>query len=102
MLWLMPKRSESIPEEYAEYRQVLAHAVGARIRTRRLDLNLSQELVRARMELENAYVSAGQFSRIEAGESLPSIVDVIALVKVLQVSCSWLLFGDEESRKDPA
>lgn len=96
MLWRMPRRSEGIPEEFVAYKAALRSAIGARIRTRRLELDLSQEVLRARMELENAYISSGQMSRIETGESLPTLIDLIALIKVLQVSCNWLLFGDED------
>ena len=97
MLSPMPKRSEGVPEEYAEYRQALAGAIGGRIRARRLQLKLSQESVRVQMELEHVYVSRAQFSRVEIGESLPNAAEIIALVKVLQISCSWLLWGNEES-----
>ena len=92
----MPKRSEGLPEEYATYIQTLASAIGARIRARRRQLKLSQESMRAQMELANVYVSRTEFSRIEAGESLPNAAEIIALVEVLHVSCSWLLFGNEE------
>lgn len=92
----MPKRSEGVPNEYADYKYTLGSAIGTRIRERRLALQLTQDVVRARMELENTYVSRTQFSRIESGESVPNAVEIIALVKVLQMSCSWLLFGDEE------
>ena len=91
----MPKRSEGLPPDYAAHRQALGRTIGGRIRARRLQRELSQERVRAQMELEQVYVSRAQFSRIEAGESLPNAAELIALVKVLQVSCHWLLFGDE-------
>jgi transcriptional regulator with XRE-family HTH domain len=93
----MPKRSEGLPEAYAEYERTLASAIGARIRERRRQLKLSQESVRAQMELQNVYVSRTQYSRIETGESLPNAAEIIAFVKVLQVSCHWLLRGYEES-----
>lgn len=89
----MPKRSEGVPEEYAQYRQALARAIGMRIRNRRRELDLGQEQVRAQMELENVYVSRAYFSRLERGEAVPDAAEVIALIKVLQVSCTWLLYG---------
>ena len=91
----MPKRSEGVPEEYADSRRALGSAIGGRIRTRRRQLDLSQDRLRAQMELENVYISRTQFSRIEAGESLPDAAEIIALVHVLQVSYSWLLLGEE-------
>lgn len=92
----MPRRGEGIPEDYEAYKQAAGSAIGARIRLRRTQLGMSQESVRAQMELENVYLSRAQFSRIEIGVSLPDAVEIIALVKVLQISCSWLLFGDTE------
>ena len=57
---------------------------------------MSHDCVRIQMELENVSVSRTQFSRIESGERLPDAAEIIALVHVLQISCMWLLFGDEE------
>ena len=93
----MPRRTEDLPEEYAAYSRALARAIGNRIRQRRRQRGLSQERLRAQMELESVYVSRTQFSRIEIGESLPNAAELIALVKVLHVSCDWLLFADEET-----
>ena len=92
----MPKRSEGVPEEYADSRRALGSTIGGRIRARRRQLDLSQDRLRAQMELENVYISRTQFSRIEAGESLPDAAEIIALAKVLQVSCHWLLGTHEE------
>ncbi len=93
----MPRRTEDLPEEYAAYTRTLAVAIGDRIRQRRRQLHLSQESVRAQMELESVHVSRTQFSRFEMGERLPSAAEIVALVKVLHVSCSWLLVGDGEA-----
>lgn len=91
----MPKRSQDVPAEYSEYERALATAIGARIRVRREKLGLSQEQVRARIELEQVHISRTQFSRIELGESVPRASAIIALMRVLDCSCAWLLFGDE-------
>ncbi len=92
----MPKRTEGLPDDYARYKRALGRALGARIRDRRLELGLSQEKVRVQMQLENVYVSRTQFSRLEVGESLPDAAELIALAKVLHISCDWLLGGHEE------
>lgn len=89
----MPRRSQDVPQEYTEHEKALAQAVGARIRQRRKQLKLTQEIVRVRMEVENVHVSQGQFSRIENGESLLSVAEVVALAKALEVSYEWLLEG---------
>lgn len=93
----MPKRSHDIPEEYAEYERELAHAIGARIRQRRLQLKLNQADVRAKMELQAVLITRARFSRIENGEYLPNAAVIIALCATLHVSCRWLLFGDVET-----
>ena len=92
----MPRRTEDLPEEYAAYRQALARAIGDRMRQRRRQLGLSQVHVRSQMELESVHISRTQFSRIEAGESLPDAAEIIALAKVLRVSYHWLLGTHEE------
>ncbi|MGI8550046.1 MAG: helix-turn-helix domain-containing protein [Dehalococcoidia bacterium] len=92
----MPKRSEGLPEEHAASTRALGRAIGRRIRVRRVQLQLSQEQVRAQMELEHVYVSRTQFSRIETGASLPNAAELIALMTILRVQCAWLLFGPEE------
>ena len=97
----MPRRTEDLPEEYAAHSRMLGVAIGGRIRQRRRKLRLSQEHVRTRMQLENVYVSRTQFSRIETGEILPNAAEIIALAKVLQASCAWVLFGAEEEGSEP-
>ncbi len=96
----MPKRSEGLPEHFGAHEQALGAAIGARIRARRLELNLSQERVRAQMELENVHVSRTQFSRVETGTILPNAAEIIALVNVLHVSSDWLLYGHAELPRD--
>ncbi len=93
----MPKRTEGLSDDYASYKHTLGVAVGARIRSRRLTMGLSQEKIRAQMQLENVYVSRTQFSRLELGESLPDAAEIIALAKVLRVSPGWLLLEQESS-----
>ncbi len=93
----MPRRTEDLPEAYAAYTRALTQAIGGRVRTRRQQLHLSQEQVRTRMQVESVYVSRAQFSRIELGASLPNAAEIVALVKVLQVSYGWLLTADDEA-----
>ena len=95
----MPRRSQDIPEDYTEYEQALAHAIGARIRQRRRQLKLTQENVRVKMELESVHVSRARFSRIEIGAALPDAAEILALAVALDVSCSWLLRGREEEAR---
>ena len=90
----MPKRIQDLPEEYLIHQRALARAIGVRVRVRREELDLTQEQLRARLELEQVYVSRTQYSRIENGEALPDAAELVALRTVLDVSFDWLLLGD--------
>lgn len=93
----MPKRMQDLPEDYQITRRTLAQAVGARVRARRDALELTQEHLRAKMELLQVFVSRTQYSRIENGEALPDAAELIALRAILGVSLDWLLLGEESA-----
>jgi transcriptional regulator with XRE-family HTH domain len=90
----MPKRIQDLPEEYLSIQRALARAIGVRVRLRRSELELTQEHVRARMELEHVFISRTQYSRIENGDTLPNAAELIALRAILGVPFDWLLLGD--------
>jgi transcriptional regulator with XRE-family HTH domain len=90
----MPKRIRDLPAEYVSEQRALAEAIGARVRLRRDALDLTQERLRARMELERVAVSRTQYSRIENGDSLPNAAELRALGAILGVSVDWLVNGD--------
>jgi transcriptional regulator with XRE-family HTH domain len=94
----MPKRMQDLPEEYLPNRRALARAIGARVRLRRSELNLTQEHLRARMELEQVFISRTQYSRIENGDTLPNAAELIALCTILDISFDWLLLGEKGER----
>jgi len=89
----MPKRIRDLPAEYLIKQQTIAQAIGARVRLRRGRLALTQEQLRARLELEHVHVSRAQYSRIENGDSELSTVELFALRTVLDVSWDWLMEG---------
>ena len=91
----MPKRMQDLPEEYLTNQRALARAIGARVRIRRSELDLTQDLLRARMELVNVFISRTQYSRIENGETLPNAAELIALRAILDVPFDWLLLGEK-------
>jgi transcriptional regulator with XRE-family HTH domain len=91
----MPKRMQDLPEEYQTSQRALARAIGARVRGRRDELELTQEQLRARMELEQVFISRTQYSRIENGEALPDAAELIALHAILDVPFDWLLLGEK-------
>ena len=94
----MPKRMQDLPEEYLSSQRALARAIGDRVRLRRSELDLTQEQLRARMELEQVFISRTQYSRIENGEVLPNAAELIALRAILDVPFDWLLLGED---RDP-
>ncbi|MFL5807568.1 MAG: helix-turn-helix domain-containing protein [Roseiflexaceae bacterium] len=91
----MPKRIQDLPEEYLTTQRALARAIGARVRLRRSELDLTQEHLRARMELELVFISRTQYSRIENGDTLPNAAELIALRAILDVPFDWLLLGEK-------
>ena len=90
----MPKRIRDLPEEYLTTQRTLARAIGVRVRLRRNELDLTQEHLRARMELEQVFISRTQYSRIENGDTLPNAAELIALRAILGVPLDWLLLGE--------
>jgi transcriptional regulator with XRE-family HTH domain len=90
----MPKRIQDLPEEYLINRRALARAIGARIRMRREQLQLTQEQLRARLELEQVFISRTRYSRIENGEALLDVTELIALRAILDVPFEWLLLSE--------
>jgi transcriptional regulator with XRE-family HTH domain len=93
----MPKRMQDLPEEYQSNLRTLARAIGGRVRARRVALELTQEHTRARMELEQVFISRTQYSRIENGDTLPDAAELIALHLILGVSFDWLLLGNDDA-----
>lgn len=91
----MPRRMQDLPEEYLATQHDRARAIGARLRVRRSDLDLTQDQLRARLELDLVFVSRTQYSRIETGDALPNAAELIALRTILDVSFDWLLLGEE-------
>ncbi len=91
----MPKRMRDLPEEYLSQQRALARAIGARIRLRRDELELTQDQLRARMELEQVFISRTQYSRIENGDVLPNAAELIALRAILNVPFNWLVLGED-------
>jgi DNA-binding XRE family transcriptional regulator len=91
----MPKRIQDLPEEYLSHQRTIARAIGARMRLRRSELDLTQEHLRARMEFEHVFISRTQYSRIENGDVLPNAAELIALRAILDVTFDWLLLGEK-------
>jgi transcriptional regulator with XRE-family HTH domain len=92
----MPKRMQDLPEEYLTSRRALGRAIGAKLRVRRKALHLTQEQLRARLELEQVYISRSEYSRIENGDVLLDVAELIALRSILDVPFDWLLAEDGE------
>lgn len=65
--------------------------IGARIRARRERLTFSQEMMAARLSM-----SVANYSRIEAGKTGLSAVDIVTLADGLNVSPTWLFSEVDE------
>ena len=63
-------------------------SVGARIKGRRLELNLTQTEM-----YEHCGISSGALSRIENGKNVPSCIMLYKLSEVLKCNMFWLVTG---------
>ncbi len=93
----MPRRTQGLPQHFHQHEATVAKAIGDRIHERRMQLNLTQDDLLARVELNEVHISRTQFSRIENGHLLANAAEIIALAAALDVTCSWLLLGQEET-----
>lgn len=93
----MPRRVQGLPEHFHQHKTAVAKRIGARTHQWRMELDLIQDDVLARVELNEVHISRTQFSRIENGQLLPNVVAVMALAEVLKVTAGWLLLDDEEA-----
>ena len=65
------------------------------IQLRRLR-GLSQRQLAARLQLEGYDMDKNVITRIETGKRYVTDIELVALCQVLEVSCAYLLYGDEE------
>ncbi len=70
---------------------------GGRVREAREKLQLSQELLAAKLQTEGLGVNQNSISRIETGKRLVADFELVALSKVLGVSMEWLVNGPQET-----
>lgn len=95
---VMPRRTQGLPEHFRQHEELVAKAIGERIRQRRTQLDLTQDDLLARVEVNEVHISRTQFSRIENGHLLANAAEIVALAAALNVTCGWLLLGHEEPR----
>lgn len=67
---------------------------GARVREARRKLNLSQENLAAKLQLEGVIIERDSVSRIEIGTRFVADYEIVALCKILKVTPSYLLAID--------
>lgn len=91
----MPKKNPDDIQYFGAFQQEVTEQIGGRIRSRRISLRITQEQVRARLEVARTPISRTRYSRIEAGRSTPSAVEIIGLSEALLVSAGFLLIGRE-------
>ena len=68
-----------------------ANVVGPRICEARKQRHLSQDMLAAKMQLENIEISQKVISRIEKQERFVADYELLAFAKVLNVDINWLL-----------
>lgn len=68
-----------------------ANIVGPKILEARKKLNLSQDMLAAKMQLESVEISQKVISRIEKQERFVADYELVAFAKVLNVDINWLL-----------
>lgn len=68
---------------------------GERVKAARKKLNLSQENLAARLQVEGINIERDSVSRIEIGTRFVADYELIALSKILKVSPLYLLGMDE-------
>ncbi len=93
----MPRRTQGLPDHFRQHEETVAKAIGDRICQRRTELQLTQDELLARVELNEVHISRAQFSRIENGHLLANAAEIIALATALNITCGWLLLGQEEA-----
>ena len=68
--------------------------VGERIKIARLNKNLSQMQLAAKMQIENVSIEQKSLSRIEKGERFVADYELLIFAKILNVDVNWLLNVD--------
>ncbi|MBO5374410.1 MAG: helix-turn-helix transcriptional regulator [Clostridia bacterium] len=64
---------------------------GKRVKEARKNLNLSQENLAAKLQIEGIIIERDSISRIEIGTRFVTDYEIAVLSKILNVSVSWLL-----------
>lgn len=67
--------------------------IGGKVKTLRIKLGMSQQLLSNKLELEGVYVCRGSVSRIEDCSRTVTDIELYAIAKVLGVSAADLLPG---------
>lgn len=64
--------------------------IGSRIREAREALKLSQKEIAARLGMDPS-----QYSKIEKGKVMPTILQIIEICKIVKTTSDWLILGEE-------
>lgn len=67
----------------------MSNMIGARIKARRKELNITQSQIQ-----QETSISSGNLSCIENGKYLPSAIALLELSKILKCSADWILTGN--------
>ena len=73
---------------------------GQRVREAREKLQISQDQLAARLQIEGLGVNQNSISRIETGKRLVADFELVALSKVLSVDIEWLVNRSQETASE--
>ncbi len=65
--------------------------IGPRVRTARLNNNMTQEELSIKLEILAVYITRSSISKLEQQKRIVTDVELLALSKALDVSIEWLL-----------
>lgn len=77
----------------------LKNVIGKRIQEARIKLNLTQDELATKLQLEGWQISRTTLSKIEAEIREVRDYEILVLARILKVPVEWLLSGDETFKK---
>ncbi len=67
------------------------NVIGSRVKISRLNHNLAQEELSAKLETFAVYIDRASISKLEQKKRIVTDIELLAISKILNVSVNWLL-----------
>lgn len=67
------------------------NVIGSRVKIARLNHNLTQEELSAKLETFAVYIDRASISKLEQKKRIVTDIELLALAEILAVSVNWLL-----------